>query len=229
MKENNAKKVKMKPMSNPLSPKIFKALQNETRLAIYTCLTVYQKLTVKQLSDFLQKGKTTIHHHIRKLEEAKVVKWEEKKEDKKRFKTRYYFINYDNFQKIQLGTEVETEKLTDTEKREMKKSIIGLMKTETLVTTNLMNFMIKFIEEQLETIDLPTLINQRESYIKSLSLTNETLPIYEDLERETSEPVKKINLKHQNDEDIPPVTHIATHVFVPIKEVLEWRKKFKKV
>ena len=95
MNKNSVNEVDMNPMSSPLPPRIFKVLQDETRLAIYTCLTVYQKLTVKQLSNFLHKGKTTIHHHIRKLEEAKIVLWEEKKEDKKIHKTRYYYINYE--------------------------------------------------------------------------------------------------------------------------------------
>lgn len=221
----------MNPSSSPLPQRIFKILQDETRLAIYTCLSVYKKLTVKQLSNFLHKGKTTIHHHIRKLDDVGAVMWEEKEEDKKKLKTRYYSINYDNIQRSlgQPYIKAEIEKLTDEEKIEMKTSIIGLMKTESLVTTNLMDFMINFVEEQLETMDLPTLIKQRESYIKTLSLNNETLQMYKDLEMKMSETINKTNSKNQNSEEIPPVTHISTHVLVPIKEILKWRQELKKI
>jgi DNA-binding transcriptional ArsR family regulator len=77
---------------------IITSLKDETRLKIFIYLTVYQKLTLKQLSEILNKGKTTIHHHIRKLEEKAIIKWEEEESEKKKLKTRYYSINYKKLQ-----------------------------------------------------------------------------------------------------------------------------------
>lgn len=79
---------------------IYKALKDETRLAIFLYLMINQKLTLKQLSEALDKGKTTIHHHIRKLEDSGIVIWEEKKEDKKKLKTRYYSLDFNLFKEV---------------------------------------------------------------------------------------------------------------------------------
>ncbi|MHA2243497.1 MAG: helix-turn-helix domain-containing protein [Candidatus Hodarchaeales archaeon] len=79
---------------------IYKALKDESRLTIFLYLNTNQKLTLKQLSDALDKGKTTIHHHIRRLEDRGIVVWEEKKEDKKKLKTRYYSLNFNLLKEV---------------------------------------------------------------------------------------------------------------------------------
>lgn len=79
---------------------IYKVLKDESRLAIFLYLMTNQKLTLKQLSEALDKGKTTIHHHIRRLEDTGIVIWEEKKEDKKKLKTRYYSLNFNLFKEV---------------------------------------------------------------------------------------------------------------------------------
>ena len=79
---------------------IFAVLKDETRLAIFLLLNSNQNLTLKQMSDMLEKGKTTVHHHIRRLEDKKVVLWEERKDDNKQLKTRYYSLNNKYLQNI---------------------------------------------------------------------------------------------------------------------------------
>ncbi len=83
---------------------IFKYLKDEIRLTIFLCLMVNHKLTLKQLSEILNKGKTTVHHHIRRLEDEEIIVWEAKEADKRKLKTRYYSINYDHLQNV-LGIE----------------------------------------------------------------------------------------------------------------------------
>jgi len=68
--------------SDNMTRRLLGLLQDETRLAIYIQLLVYKKRTLKELSDNLGKGKTTIHHHIRKFEEEGLLLWDEEKEDK---------------------------------------------------------------------------------------------------------------------------------------------------
>jgi DNA-binding transcriptional ArsR family regulator len=81
--------------SDPQVQSILKTLKDETRQLIFILLMINKKLTLKQLSDILNKGKTTVHHHIKRLEEGRIVMWKEKEEDKKKLKTRYYSLNYD--------------------------------------------------------------------------------------------------------------------------------------
>lgn len=200
----------MKSSANLLPERIFEVLQDETRLAIYICLTIYKRLTVKQLSDFLNKGKTTINHHLRKLNEAGVVVWEIKEDDMKKLKTRYFSIDQGLIGKFDLPSK---EDMIDKEEL-----IYGLMKTEALVTTNLMNWMIKYIEEQQKSVD-----PQVEFFIKTVNLTPETLDIYKEKQEEMIHTISKIDLN-----DLP-TTHIGTHVLIPIKEILEWRKRSKEL
>jgi DNA-binding transcriptional ArsR family regulator len=200
----------MKSSSNLLPERIFKVLQDETRLAIYICLTIYTKLTVKQLSEFRNKGKTTINHHLRKLDEAGVVIWKIKEDDMKKLKTRYFSIDQGLIGKFDLPSK---EDMIDKEEL-----IYGLMRTEALVTTNLMNWMIKYIEEQRKSID-----PQVEFFIKTVNLTPETLNVYKEKQEDLIQTITKTELN-----DLP-TTHISTHVLIPIKDVLEWRKRSKEL
>ncbi len=121
--------------------------------------------------------------------------------------------------------EDDLHKLSEREKIERKDSIFGLMKIDTLISTNLMEWMVNFTEEQLETIDLPTLDKRRKSYIRTFALTQETLPIYQEFVKKLSEAVNVTKSGQFRGEESPPITHISAHMFFPIKELLEWRKK----
>lgn len=89
-----------------ISRNIFNVLKDVTRLSIFLLLITNQNLTLKQMSDALNKGKTTVHHHIRKLEDTKIVLWEEREDDNKQLKTRYYSLNNSYLQNI-FGLEKE--------------------------------------------------------------------------------------------------------------------------
>jgi len=208
----------MNSLARPLPRRIFKALQDETRLAIYICLTVYKSLTVKQLSDFLNKGKTTINHHLRKLDKAGVIVWKIKTDDRKKLKTRYYSINESFIQEFIFPSQEVflKEKLTEEEKIEKRDLSYGFMRTEALVTTNLMRWMIEYLEEQKELFH-----PEAEFFINTINLTSETLNVYKDKEKDLAETIDEKRSKDSS------ITHIGTHVLIPIKEILEWRKKFK--
>jgi DNA-binding transcriptional ArsR family regulator len=210
----------MSSPSSPLPLRVFLVLQDETRLAIFICLIIYQKLTVKQLGDFLHKGKTTISHHLRKMDEAGLVKWEEREEDKKKLKTRYFSLNYEIIEKREEWPleEIDLEKLPEEEKLAIKSSLFDSMKTEALVTSNIMDWMIKYTEALRDIIDLSSFDKHSQSFMKTFTLTPETLPIYQ-------EAIQKIEEKLKN--STTPVTHISTHVLIPIKDILEWKQKQK--
>ncbi|MFX0017062.1 MAG: helix-turn-helix domain-containing protein [Promethearchaeota archaeon] len=71
---------------------LYDLLQDPTRFDIFLYLHVNQPLTLKDLAQSLQKSKTTIFHHIRKLEEFLKI---EEKEEGRRLKTKYFHINWD--------------------------------------------------------------------------------------------------------------------------------------
>ncbi|MFX1283209.1 MAG: ArsR/SmtB family transcription factor [Promethearchaeota archaeon] len=223
----NKEKKGDKILPNSLIYRVNEMLKDETRLAIHLCLLTYEKLTLKQLSRILQKGKTTIHHHMKKLEEVGIIKWEEKESDKKRLKTRLYSLNLDNLNKIlyQLQEEVKSQKISDEKKGDLKGSLIELMNTDVLVTINLMKWMIKYIEHNRYLFDLQTLDNQRETFIRIIPLTTETLQIYKEFEEKMLRTLNKIKLERFNKDEIDPTTHISTIILVPIKDILEWRQK----
>ena len=208
----------MSSPSSPLPLRIFKVLQDETRLAIFICLIIYQKLTVKQLSDFLHKGKTTINHHLRKMDEAGIVKWEEREEDRKKLRTRFFSLNYEIIEKWRDWPQVKIElnRLPPEDKLLMKDSLFDSMKTEALVTSNLMEWMIKYTEVLRDTIDINSLDKHSQSFIRIITLNSETLPIYQEAIQKIEEKVKI---------SITPPTYISSHVLIPIKDILEWKQK----
>ncbi|MFX0205200.1 MAG: ArsR/SmtB family transcription factor [Candidatus Hodarchaeota archaeon] len=208
----------MHSSAKPLPRRIFKALQDETRLAIYICLTVYKSLTVKELSDLLNKGKTTINHHLRKLDEAGVIVWKIKADDKKKLKTRYYSINESYIQEYLFPSQEAflEERLTEEEKIKKRDLTYGFMRTEALVTTNLMRWMIQYLEEQ-EDLSYPEV----EPFLKTLNLTEKQMNVYKNKEKDLVETIDSIKSKD------PSITHIGTHVLIPIREILEWRKKLR--
>ncbi|MFX0094452.1 MAG: ArsR/SmtB family transcription factor [Candidatus Hodarchaeota archaeon] len=206
--------------SEILTEKIRNALKEDTRFAIYSYLTVHKKLTLKELSIFLNKGKTTIHHHMRILEDAGLVIWNEETSDKKKLKTRYYSLNFNVVQRIINPTQnlEELFELTIKEK-------IDLMKIEKLITNNFMQLMIDSTEALLQKSDLQSFFRKDAHFTKTFILTKETLPIYKEFEKKMAEAINSTDLKELENSSF---THVYTHVFIPIKKVLESRRKTNK-
>ena len=90
---------------------IITLLSDENRITIFIYLLVNKKVTLKQLSDQLGKGKTTVHHHIKKLEKENIVVWEEE-ESRRKLKTRYYSINTEYLQKCFTIEEIENNEIS---------------------------------------------------------------------------------------------------------------------
>ncbi|MFW9779898.1 MAG: winged helix-turn-helix domain-containing protein [Candidatus Heimdallarchaeota archaeon] len=126
----------MNSASNPLTQVKIQVLEDETRISIYVYLMVYGELTLKQLSEHLHKGKTTIHHHIRKLEESELVGYREDKKDARRqLKTRFYSLRGPDLSK---GNEEHT---------------IDLVKIKSLVISKLTEWWIDYLENQSDRDD----------------------------------------------------------------------------
>jgi DNA-binding MarR family transcriptional regulator len=192
------------------TPSIDKALKDEIRLTIYIYLTVHHESTLKELSDFLHRAKTTVHHHIKILEDLGIIKWREEDSDKK-LKKRYYSLNGDS------------QELSD--KDSVFKNIIewGLINDDLL--SWMINWMINYTKDQYEIIDQMSLKESRGSFIRTFTLTDETLPIYEKFEKKMLEAMNKRKIERESGEEVSPITHVSTRVFVPIKDILEWKRK----
>ncbi|MFW9995016.1 MAG: winged helix-turn-helix domain-containing protein [Candidatus Odinarchaeota archaeon] len=198
-------------------------LKDEMRLAICIYLMVYNKLTLKQLSKFLSKGKTTVHHHIKKLEKKGIIDWEEEEGDKKQLKTRYYFINQAVLERMK---SIPRESKSGEVPASFKSMKTGALPFNEIVnwTVNWISWMIK-ISEELETSEIVAANKQRESHIRTFTLTDETLPVYEEYMARMLEAInEKDNAKKGADESSLS-THIVTNMFFPIKDLLELKRK----
>ena len=63
-----------------------KAISNETRLSIWFLIVVYRDITLDKISYFLDKSKSTVHHHIQILLDSDLIE----EATKPGSKTRYY-------------------------------------------------------------------------------------------------------------------------------------------
>ncbi len=190
---------------------IFTLFQDETRLSIYLCLSVYSTLTVKELSQYLHKGKTTINHHLKILSEAHIVQWTEKKDDKKQLKTRYFSINSGLIKDV-FNLSIQRER-----------SNIGtkFIESQALMTNNLIDWLMKYISDPQNIVRLSMDEFRLNSLIQRVDLTSETLKIYQKGEKQLLNEI--VEAKNLTNED-SPTTHISTHILIPIEDILKWRK-----
>jgi len=189
---------------------IFTLLQDETRLSMYLCLSVYSTLTVKELSQYLHKGKTTINHHLKILSEAHIVQWTEKKDDKKQLKTRYFSIN----------SELIKDVFNLSHQRERSNIGTKFVESQALMTINLIDWLMKYISDPQNIVRLSMDEFRLNSLFQRVDLTTETLKIYQKGEKQLlNEIVEAKNLTNE-----APTTHISTHILIPIEDILKWRK-----
>ncbi len=186
--------------------KILQMLQDQTRFSIFLHLLIYKKLTLKQLAEYLNKSKTTIFHHIRKLEQLKLIKSEAKDEGRKLL-TKYFSLNYD--------TILNEIKLTEDE------SNTDLIKTKNLIIHNLMNYIIKFSEEHHELLDSTSI----KIFPLSIGEFDEENDTFADFKVHLADLADVLNLDGLNNNEESPVTHIYAHVLIPIKKILEWKSE----
>ena len=75
---------------------IMKAFRNETKQMIYSYLLIYKELTLEQLSNLLNKSKSTIHYHMQNLLKAELIL----EETKPGSKTIYYRLTMFRIDKV---------------------------------------------------------------------------------------------------------------------------------
>lgn len=203
----------MNPRTEVITHRLLRLLQDETRLTIYIHLLVYDKLTLKQLSEYLGKGRTTIYHHIKKFEEEGILTWIERKEDRKKLKTRYYSIS------DVLGEEWEN-----------KSSLVGMIRIEALISNYLTEQLINYIEEHPEA-NRSIFEKFGEPFIIKIPLNEDILPVYEEFLMKLSKIYEEKKIDEFTKEKLTPITHFGSQYYsfwFPIKEILDWGHKPKK-
>lgn len=185
--------------TRPIISQLLDLLQDETRLAIFIHLLVYKTLTLKQLSEYINKGKTTIHHHIRIFEKINIIDWDEKEEDRRKLKTRHYSISNILSQEIR-----------------KKNSTIYKMELDRLISSKISKLMVEYSKNRSDL----NMDEYRIPPILSIPLTIETLKLYEEFFSKISQLYAQ---KELNYEDESPITHLVSHIFIPIREILDWK------
>jgi len=144
-------------------------------------------------------------------------------------KTKYYFITDENLKRgMKKSHDIIKETLSERETTELINSVCRMMRTEASILTNLMNWFIQFTEERGKIIDLYELNNLSNSFAKTFVITDETFPIYQEFERKIAETIEKHDSSSYVKNGDSNITHISTHIFIPIKDLLDWRKKSKR-
>jgi DNA-binding Lrp family transcriptional regulator len=188
--------------SGSITKRLLKLLQDDTRLLIYVHLIVFRTMTLKELSQYTGKGKTTIHHHIRKFEEEKILKWEEKEEDRKKLKTRHYYIS-------------------DVLMKEMSNegSRVDRMDLDALISNNLTKLMLDYMKNRSDSISDELKVPP----ILAIPLSNEGVELFNEFIQKLSQlsPEEKINREEKG----KMISHIGTYSLIPIKEIMERKLK----
>ena len=148
-----------------------------------------------------------------------VVDWDEKEQDKKTLKTRYYSLNSD-FLKEKIGSFKSSEEIKD--KTDFNDFNKNFLRKEFSITTKFMGWMLKYLEK---TDDVEKVINGDESdyyNFKRTFLTSETLKFYRN---NLQDLIKEVELKNKTDTSLN--SHISINLLIPIKDILDWRKEQK--
>ena len=194
----------MNSRSKPIVQRLLKLLQDETRLTIYIHLIIFEIMTLKQLSIYLGKGKTTIHHHIKKFEEERILKWVEEKEDRKKLKTRFYSFS-----------DALKDELSNDDLR------IEKMELNVLLTNSLTKLMFEYFKKRsdimIDKLKPPPII--------TIPLSEEGVLLYEDFLKKLSQLNSGDNLDQLEKDRAPLITYFGSYSFVPIREILKWKLK----
>ena len=186
-----------------------KVLQDKTRLQIIIYLLTYKKLTLKELSEKFNKGKTTIHHHLHKLEDKGLVSYKEDEQDKRKIKTRYYSVSKDHFSFIIPSFNEESVPLHTNE----------AILTKCILNQLLSDLLSDYIEDNLESGEMENSLLS--PAIQTFVLNERTQPIYEEF-------LQKMQLALQEEkksDSDSEATHIVTQANLPIKSILKWKQK----
>jgi DNA-binding MarR family transcriptional regulator len=165
---------------------------------------VFKKMTLKQLSEYLGKGKTTIHHHVKIFEEENILIWDEKEEDRKKLKTRHYALSN------ALMEELSNESV----------SVIK-MELDALISKNLTNQMIDYFRKRSESafneLKVPPIV--------SIPLNDEGLRIYEEFILKLIDLNNKEKQLREKNDHTQSINHFGSYLFVPIQKIFEWKLK----
>ena len=202
----NSKKLSTDPSKKELLQKV---LQDKTRLQIIIYLLTYNKLTLRELSERFNKGKTTIHHHLHKLEDEGLVSFEEDEQDKRKIKTRYYSVSKEHFSFLIPNFKRESEIFLTNE----------AILTESVLNQRLIELLSGYLEEKLSSKVLEK--DKIPPIFQTFILNERTQPIYEEFLQKMLLALLEDNKNNPESE----ATHIVTHANLSIEPVLNWKQK----
>lgn len=125
-----------------------KAISNKTRLCIWYLIVVYRDITLDELSFYLSKSKSTIHHHIQKLLDSELIE----EITKPGSKTRYYRpIELNLSQKVreQFNKGVFDEQTPERQK-ELSKMYEDIAKMQTIELVNTLQYILENYFDNLD-------------------------------------------------------------------------------
>ncbi len=197
-----------------------KAISNETRLSIWLLIVVYRDITLDDLSHFLSKSKSTVHHHIQILLDSELIE----EVTKPGSKTRYYRrIELDLSKKVR---EYFAKSKFDEETPERQKELSGMyediVKIHNIEIINSLQYLLDNYYENLDEKIVKRYEQLDEVSIGSFSLSKESAAKYRKEQRELA--LKYLKEDGEHPERKKPFTNY--YVGFNIENTL--KRKFKK-
>jgi DNA-binding transcriptional ArsR family regulator len=193
-----------------------KLLQDRTRLQIIIYLLINGELTLKELSELFNKGKTTVHHHLHMLQQGGLVTYYKHEDDPRNIKTHYYRLSDEYFDTVK-GTE------DNEETKSSPKNIQYIASTNNLIGL----ILAKYLADSALEYNLSITDKKREELVQmipnfhSFCLTKETIPIFNDF----IEKVKKASSSESTHNLSSSVQYIITNILLPEQLISTWKEK----
>lgn len=201
-----------------------KAISNETRLSIWLLIVVYRDITLDDISHFLGKSKSTVHHHIQILLDSDLIE----EVTKPGSKTRYYRrIELDLSKRVrEYFAKSKFDEETPERQKELANMYEDLVKILNIEVINTLQYLLDNYYEDLDEVAVKRYVQLDEISIGSFNLSEESAAKFRKEQRELA--LRYMQEDREHPERKKPFTnfYIGYHVENTLKRKFKKKIKF---
>lgn len=201
-----------------------KAISNKTRLSIWYLIVVYRDITLDELSFFLDKSKSTVHHHIQKLLDSELIE----EVTKRGSKTRYYRpieLNLSKKVREQFNKGVFAEQTPERQK-ELSKMYEDITKMNTIELINTLQYILENYFDNLDDDVTKRYDQLGEIAVGSIYLSEENAEKFRKEHRELAMKYLKDDSEHPERKKPYSYTYAGYHIGNLLNRKFKKKKKF---
>jgi DNA-binding transcriptional ArsR family regulator len=213
--------------NNSIRIEVLKLMDNITRLRIILSILIFKKISLTKLSELLGRAKSTITHHIKKLENLGVIK-STRKESRGSIDAKFYELIPEFLQKISFEEKINDE-------NQFSKAVLNdilFFKVIKLLFEQVIFYYEAISNKKLKT--KPNLFKDfRDSHFKIplnydfWFLSEKALDEYKELNKKYNHKLKEIINREniENPESIRP--YLVLNTFIPLLQIIEYDSELK--